>query len=101
MTRRDETLTRTRARRVAALFLVAACAVLMSCAQVFAQGEPSSSAYGPLMCYYGPGQYVPCGSTTTPQGPDPFQWSKSRYESVRARLRTFGIKTGEEQPPAQ
>src|SRR2546423_6458864 len=100
MTRSEETLTRTRARRVAALFLVSLCAVLMSHAQAFAQAEPSSTPEERLMCYYGPGQYVPCDSTP-PQGPDPFQWSKSRYESVRARLRAFGIKTGEGQPLAQ
>src|SRR2546429_1568437 len=93
MTRRDETLTRTRARRVAALFLVASCAVLMSCAQVFAQGEPSSSAYGPLMCYYVPGQYVPCGSTTMPQGPDPFQCIYLQAESGLRDVAVTGVQT--------
>jgi len=101
MTREGEESAQARARRVAALFLVSLCAVLMSHARVFAQVDPTGTGVGPLMCYYGPGQYMPCGSTTPPQGPDPFQWSQSRYESVRARLRAFGVVTGEGQPPAR
>ena len=88
-----------KAMRVVWLLLVLVSVVLMSPARAFAQAEPHGEPMGPMMCYYGPGQYLPCGSAPPPSGPDPFQWSRARFESVRARVRAVGLVKGEEGQP--
>jgi hypothetical protein len=53
-----------------------------------AQSDPTGSATGPLMCYYGPNQYVPCSTPLLP-GHDPLELSVARYAAVLARLRAY------------
>ena len=72
---------------------------LLCAAPSFAQ---SGVPVGPVMCYYGPGQYRPC-NTSPPATyvPDPFQVSRVRYEAVLARLRAFGPMMVDDKPAPQ
>ena len=76
--------------------LVMMC-LLLCAAPLFAQtGVP----VGPMMCYYGPGQYLPCNtSPPATHVSDPFQISRVRYEAVLARLRAFGAALHAHDPP--
>ncbi len=68
------------------------CAAVVMPLRSFAQ---SGVPVGPVMCYYGPGQYRPCNDPPPPTYvPDPFQVSRVRYEAVLARLRAFGPYDG-------
>jgi len=69
------------------IFLVLLLVVAVAPQQSLAQSDPPSSERSPLMCYYGPNQYLPCSSP--PQGYDPLQVSIARYASVVARLRAY------------
>jgi hypothetical protein len=83
----------------AALLLSATCVPR----RAQAQSEPQGVPMGPLMCYYGPGQYRPCDEPAPQQtqGPNLLQLSVARYEALLARLRAYGGVRVDERPAPQ